>query len=154
LDFGRRERDVERRLLLLLSARRAGPAISLMTDEIEGTVRDLTRGAEGVVKTELGIVFAPGVLPGERVHLAQIRKHGGNSRADRVRVLDRSAQRVEPACPIVGSCGGCPLMIATAALQQKFRRDLVVNALEGLPGGKDLDLSWVAAPQQLQYRRR
>lgn len=125
-----------------------------MSEEIEGTVRDLSRFGEGVVKTELGPVFVEGVLPGERVALSGIRKQGKVLRTDRARVLDASSQRVEPSCPTVGRCGGCPLMIASPPLQAKFKRDLLAQALEGLPGADALSLGWVGTHQSLCYRRR
>ncbi len=125
-----------------------------MSDEIEGTVRDLSRFGDGVVKTSDGQVFVPGVLPGERVAVAGVRKQGKVLRADRVRVLDRSSQRVEPACPIVGRCGGCPLMIATPPLQAKFKRGLLEQALAGLPGADAITLGWVGTRLTLCYRRR
>ncbi len=125
-----------------------------MSDEIEGTVRDLSRFGEGVAKTELGQVFVPGALPGERVALGAVKKHGKVMRAEKVRLLDRSTQRVEPACPIVGRCGGCPLMIATPPLQAKFKRGLLEQALSGLPGADELALGWVGTRMSLCYRRR
>lgn len=125
-----------------------------MNESLEGTVRDLSRFGEGVVKTEQGLVFAPGVLPGERVTLERVKKQGGALRADRARVLDSSTQRVEPACPIVGRCGGCPLMIATAPLQAKFKRGLLEQAIAGLPGAEDVLLGWIGAKEALGYRMR
>lgn len=125
-----------------------------MSDEIEGTVRDLSRFGEGIVKTEAGQVFVPGVLPGERVALSGVRKQGKVLRTDKVRLLDRSTQRVEPACPIVGRCGGCPLMIATPPVQAKFKLGLLEKAIAGLPGAEGLSLGWVGTRQSLCYRRR
>ena len=77
-----------------------------MSDHTEGTVRDLSRFGEGIVKTETGLVFARGALPGERVQLFGVRKQGKVLRADRVHVVDASTQRVDPVGPIVGRCGG------------------------------------------------
>lgn len=125
-----------------------------MSDEIEGTVRDLSRFAEGIVKTEAGQVFVPGVLPGERVALSAVKKQGKVMRTERVRVLDRSTQRVEPACPIAGRCGGCPLMIASPPLRAKFKRGLLAQALTGLPGADELTPRWIGTELDLAYRRR
>lgn len=125
-----------------------------MSDEIEGTVADLSHRAEGVVKTAQGTIFAPGVLPGERVMLSSVRKDGKIMRSERVRLLDKSAQRVEPPCPIVARCGGCPMMIATYAMQQQFRRAEVEKAIAAVPGAAAITLGWVGTRTVLQYRRR
>ena len=126
-----------------------------MSETIEGTVRDFSRFGEGVVKTGQGVVFAPGVLPGERVELSAVRKKAkGVLHSDKVRVLDRSAQRGEPVCPIVDRCGGCPLMIASPKLQLKFKRDLLESALDRLPGFAQIRMGWVTPVRVIGYRKR
>lgn len=125
-----------------------------MSDELEGTVRDLSRFGEGVVHTERGAVFAPGVLPGERVSLHGVHKAGKVLRARRSRVLDPSGQRVDPACPITGRCGGCPLMIATPLVQRRFKQGLLEQALTSLPGADDVEVGWVGTRAAHGYRRR
>lgn len=126
----------------------------MAADEIEGTVRDIARFGDGVVKTEKGVVFAPGVLPGERVALSGLRKVGGVYRAQRARVVDPSGQRVDPACPITGRCGGCPLMIASPVVQRRFKEGLLEQAVSGLPGADEVSRGWVGASEALGYRRR
>lgn len=126
-----------------------------MSESVVGTVRDLSRFGEGVVKTGLGMVFVPGVLPGERVELAAVRRlPKGILHTDKVRVIDRSAQRVEAPCPIVSRCGGCPLMIGSPKLQLKFKRGLLQGAIEKLPGAHEIRTGWVSAVRVLGYRKR
>lgn len=126
-----------------------------MSDRIEGTVRDFSRFGEGVVKTSSGVVFVPGVLPGERVELSDVRPRGkGVLFTDKVRVLDPSTQRQEPVCPIVGRCGGCPMMIASPKLELRFKRDQLEGALRGLPGEAEVRRGWIAPVKTLGYRRR
>lgn len=51
-----------------------------------------------------GPVYVPGALPGERVLAA-----GGGERLALVQVLSASPDRIDPACPHFGPCGGCAL---------------------------------------------
>jgi len=51
-----------------------------------------------------GPAFVPFTLPGERVLAA-----GSGERRELVEVLEASAERVAPACPHFGTCGGCAL---------------------------------------------
>ncbi|MFK7990945.1 MAG: class I SAM-dependent RNA methyltransferase [Sandaracinaceae bacterium] len=125
-----------------------------MSDELEGTVRDLSRFGDAVVKTEKGLVFARGALPGERVKLGGVRKQGKVLRAERVQVVDASTQRVDPVCPIVGRCGGCPLMIGSPPLQAQYRRGLLSAAVAGLPGAEEAPLRWRGTKQTMGYRMR
>ena len=77
-----------------------------------GRVRDLGRGGDGVVETDRGIVFVPGVLPGERVRLTLSRKKKrGALRGQLLEVVEAAPERVESRCDLVARCGGCPLMI-------------------------------------------
>ncbi|MGE0789312.1 MAG: class I SAM-dependent RNA methyltransferase [Sandaracinaceae bacterium] len=128
--------------------------MSAPKDAIDGTVRDLSRFGEGVVATERGVVFAPGVLPGERVSLEGVKKEGKVLRASRVRVLDATGQRREPLCPLQGRCGGCPLMIASPVVQSAFKQGLLERALVGLPGADGLERGWIGARHDHAYRRR
>ncbi|HEY3948230.1 class I SAM-dependent RNA methyltransferase [Phenylobacterium sp.] len=54
--------------------------------------------------TSSGPVFVPFTLPGERVLAA-----GAGERRELVEVLAASADRIAPACPHFGTCGGCAL---------------------------------------------
>lgn len=125
-----------------------------MTESLQGTVRDLSRFGEGVVTTDRGQVFAPGTLPGELVTLRRVRRRGKVLRADSARVVEPSDQRVEPACPFVDRCGGCPLMIAAPALQAAFKQGLLDQALAHLPNAGGVRRVWVPAQSGLGYRRR
>jgi len=51
-----------------------------------------------------GPVFVPFSLPGERV-----RAQGAGERRELLEVLEASAERIAPACPHFGVCGGCAL---------------------------------------------
>jgi 23S rRNA (uracil1939-C5)-methyltransferase len=75
-------------------SRPAGPPSELVIESIGGE-------GDGVAA---GPGFVPFTLPGEWV-LAT----GSGERRELVQVLEASAQRVAPACPHFGTCGGCAL---------------------------------------------
>jgi len=55
--------------------------------------------------------------------------------ADLVRVTFASSERVEPRCPLFGTCGGCQLQHATLSLQRSIKRSNVAAVLEAaIPG--------------------
>lgn len=123
-------------------------------EALEGRVRALAKEGDAAVETERGIVFAPGVVPGERVRLEDVRREGKVLRAHRVTVIEPSAARVEPACAHAARCGGCPWMHASPELQAEAKRAIVARALAGVPGAGDVPLAIRAAEQTLRYRRR
>ncbi len=51
--------------------------------------------------------FVPFVIPGEQVEASLVETRPGFVRAKPDEILSASPQRVEPACPYFGRCGGC-----------------------------------------------
>jgi len=52
-------------------------------------------------------VLSPGVLPGERAEVEEVSRQKGVIHARPLRILEPSPERIEPACPYFGRCGGC-----------------------------------------------
>ena len=75
-------------------ARPSGPPAELTIEAVGGEGDGLAPGP----------AFVPFTLPGERVLAA-----GSGERRELVEVLEASAERVIPACPHFGTCGGCAL---------------------------------------------
>jgi 23S rRNA (uracil1939-C5)-methyltransferase len=70
-------------------------------------------------------VIIPGALPGERT---LVKLEG--KRAELIETLDVSPDRAAPFCPWFGTCGGCVVQHMSASLYQRWKRGLVVEALE------------------------
>ena len=118
-------------------------------------VRALGGQGDGVVDAPGGPVFVRGVLPGERVRLGKIEKHGGVRRADLLEVIEMSPERVTPTpCAVAARCGGCPLMHASAALQSELKRGTVERALADIPRAGEVRVELDPAGRPLAYRRR
>jgi 23S rRNA (uracil1939-C5)-methyltransferase len=90
-------------------------------------------GARGdtVAETEVGPVYAPYTLPGERVRARLV-----GDRAQVLEVLEPSPARQAPACAHFGRCGGCQLQHWREAEYLVWKRQQVVDALarRGLGG--------------------
>lgn len=72
-----------------------------------------------------GSVFVPGLLPGE---IARIAASGERGRL--VERLSTSEERVEPFCSVADVCGGCSLQHWQGEAYRRWKRNLVVEALE------------------------
>ena len=81
-------------------ARRPGPARP-SGPPIEVTIEGVGGEGDGVAS---GPIYAPFTLPGERVRVA-----GAGERRELVEIVTASPERIEPACPHFGTCGGCAL---------------------------------------------
>jgi 23S rRNA (uracil1939-C5)-methyltransferase len=117
-------------------------------------VRDLVQSGEAVVETERGVVLARFGVPDERVVVSLDEKPGKVQRGRVLSVLSAAPERVEPECPYVVRCGGCPFMHLSLESQrahkQRFLREALVKA--GAPA--DLELHFTGDTKALGYRRR
>lgn len=87
----------------------------------ELSIEKLVQGGEGLARLSDGrVCFVRGGLPGERcrVELTVGKKDFARGRV--VEVLEKSADRVQPRCPLYGKCGGCSLQHLDSAKQVPY----------------------------------
>jgi tRNA/tmRNA/rRNA uracil-C5-methylase (TrmA/RlmC/RlmD family) len=114
----------------------AGP--SLVGERFEVAVERVAHGGFCVGRHEGRAVFVRHALPGERV-LAQVTEgHAGDRylRADAVRILEASADRVEAPCAYAGAggCGGCDWQHVAPEAQRRLKAAVVEEQLRRLAG--------------------
>ncbi|WP_438448084.1 23S rRNA (uracil(1939)-C(5))-methyltransferase RlmD [Gorillibacterium sp. sgz5001074] len=98
---------------------------------VEADVVGIGHDGEGVGRTRDGYtLFIRGALPGEKVlaRVEHVKKQYGYAALAQVQV--QGADRVEPPCPIYAECGGCQLQHLSYEAQLRWKRQLVVDALE------------------------
>lgn len=106
-------------------ARRVNPARQVETADIV----DLSHDGRGIARVDGKTVFIGDALPGERVEWVRL-KRGSNFDEGRLeRVLEASADRVEPRCAHFGVCGGCALQHLAANRQLEFKQAQLNEAL-------------------------
>jgi 23S rRNA (uracil1939-C5)-methyltransferase len=79
-------------------------------------------------------VFVPRTAPGDLIELGEIRQHKRFARARLARLIEASAERVEPRCPhyLADECGGCQVQHINYETQLRSRSALVGDALRRL----------------------
>ncbi|NLY27081.1 MAG: 23S rRNA (uracil(1939)-C(5))-methyltransferase RlmD [Alcaligenaceae bacterium] len=93
-------------------------------------IESLDLEARGVARRDGKVVFVEGALPGERV-LARInRRKPSFDTATTEQVVRPSSQRVVPACPSFGVCGGCAMQHLDAAAQVAIKQRVLEDALD------------------------
>ena len=103
-------------------------------DEIVVTIDNLGNQGEGVAHVDGYALFIKKALPGEKVlvRLMKLNKNYGFARL--VEILEASPQRVEPACPMAKTCGGCSLQHLSYEGQLAFKEQKVRDCLKRIGG--------------------
>ncbi|MGW1888266.1 class I SAM-dependent RNA methyltransferase [Streptomyces sp. NPDC001970] len=123
------------------------PESSLVGEEYEVEVGPVAHGGHCIARTEEGrVLFVRHALPGEKV-VARITEGEEGSRylrADAVRVLEASKDRVEAPCPYSGpgKCGGCDWQHAKPGAQRRFKGEVVAEQLKRLAGLTPEEAGW------------
>ncbi len=123
-------------------------------EEVTLTIESLTNLGDGVGRVDGWVVFISGALPGERV-TARIWHNAANfSRGDLVRIHQRSPHRVEPRCPLFGTCGGCQYQNLAYDEQLRWKQAQLREALARL-GGVEVNVDPChPSPRQWGYRTK
>lgn len=80
------------------------------------------------------VVFCPGALPGDVVEYQSLRRRRGVDWAEKPRLLEPGAGRMEPACPHFARCGGCSLLHATPEREAELLEAMAADVLQRQAG--------------------
>ena len=81
---------------------------------------------DGIAAGSEGVVFVPGMLPGEAVEGVL-----DGDRLTEIRILTPSPDRVKPPCAHARTCGGCLMQHASDAFVAQWKEGIVRGALAG-----------------------
>ena len=82
------------------------------------------------------VIFVRHSLPGELVEVEITESSKNFARGEAVKILEPSAERITPICPVAGpgGCGGCDLQHASASAQREWKTFLVQDQLQRIAG--------------------
>ena len=95
----------------------------------EALIESLDNEGRGVARVDGKAIFIEGALPGERIEYSSYRRKPTYEQAQVVRVIKPSSQRVTPACPHFGVCGGCSMQHLEPAAQTAAKQRVLEDAL-------------------------
>ncbi|HKJ70721.1 MAG TPA: 23S rRNA (uracil(1939)-C(5))-methyltransferase RlmD [Gammaproteobacteria bacterium] len=101
---------------------------------LETVIEDLDHDGRGVGRVADKVVFVDGALPVERVRFRYTKGGRRYDQAVTEAVLEASPNRVEPACPVFGVCGGCSLQHLDGEAQVAAKERLLRDNLERVGG--------------------
>jgi len=122
---------------------------------ISCTVDGFGSSGEGVAHHNGYTLFVDGALPGEFVQVKLTESHKRYGKARLLRIIDASADRVTPPCPLFGKCGGCQLMHLSYPKQLEMKERRVVDALKRIGHIEDAIVApCLPSPSSLSYRNK
>ncbi len=122
--------------------------------EIELEITSLTNLGQGVGRVDGWVLMVPFALPGERVRARVYRNHKNYSEADLVEVLRSAPHRVEPRCPVFGTCGGCQYQNLDYEEQLRWKRRQVAELLQRMADIEAEVEPVVPSPRLYGYRSK
>lgn len=130
---------------------------AVVTEPVVARVDALNQDGWGVVRGGAGggkVTFVAGALPGELVEYRVRRSQRSHDEAQLMRVIEPSADRVEPRCAHFGICGGCSLQHLASESQLGIKDAMLRETLRRI--GKVEPRDWLAplAGEPWGYRRR
>jgi 23S rRNA (uracil1939-C5)-methyltransferase len=120
----------------------------------EVSVEKLVYGGDGLARLDGQVVFVPLVLPGERVAVEAVEQKPGIVRSKLTQVLEASTERVTPACPYFGRCGGCHYQHAGYETQLALKRAILAETLRRVGKFEPPAEIGIVASEPWHYRNR
>lgn len=122
--------------------------------QLDVRIDNLTNEGMGVARAGGWVVFVPFVLPGELVRCRIYRNHKNFSEADLVEVLEPSPNRIQPVCPVFGTCGGCQYQHMAYAEQLHWKRRQVAELLKHMARIEHPVNEVISSPVEFGYRSK
>ncbi|MGE3749229.1 MAG: class I SAM-dependent RNA methyltransferase [Verrucomicrobiales bacterium] len=123
-------------------------------EEVDLRIDTLSPLGQGVGRIDGWVVFVPFSLPGELVRARIYRNAANYSEADLCGVIEPSAHRTEPSCPLFGECGGCQYQNLDYPTQLDWKRRQVAELLARLAGIDHDPLPVIPSPRTYGYRSK
>lgn len=108
--------------------------ISQKTNENTSEINNLSHDGRGVISINGKKVLIDGVLPGETVNWAYIKRHRRFDEAKVTDVITPSKDRVEAICPNFLTCGGCSYQHINTDKQLEFKQEILAELLKHIGG--------------------
>lgn len=120
---------------------------------MEVTITKLNHEGKGITKIDNKITFIPNILVKEVADIEITKEYKKFNLGKVTKYISTSDNRVVPACPYYGVCGGCNIMHMSYSAQLDFKKDKVKNILEKY-AGIVTDLEIVPSDKVLNYRNK
>lgn len=117
-------------------------------------IEGLNSQGHGVCRVEGRAVFVPNAIPDELWEIQILKVSATAVYAKGIELLEASPERIEPACPVFGKCGGCSVMHMSYERELSFKLAKVNEAFHRL-GKLDFSIETIlGADSRTNYRNK
>ncbi len=117
------------------------------------TVQKMVSGGDCLAQVNGKNVFIPFALPGEELEIEVTKSFRDYDLAKIVRIITPSPHRVQPFCPLYGTCGGCNMQHINSEYQKELRKSILKECFER-EGIENLPQIEVISGSDKNYRSR
>ncbi len=111
-------------------------------------------GGQALARDERFVVFVDDALPNETVRARLYKKKKKFAFGRAVEILEAAPERIPSDCAWTGDCGGCSARHCAYPAQLRFKKEILIEALYGIPGAQELVRDLVPAEQTTDYRNK
>lgn len=123
-------------------------------DEYEVYIEKLTNLGFGLCKINGFVVFVEGACPQDKLKIKITKKNKNFANAKITEIIEPSAHRITPFCPMQKVCGACQIQYIDYDYQLEIKRDIVKENISKI-GGIDIEISMpVASPSIKNFRHK
>jgi 23S rRNA (uracil1939-C5)-methyltransferase len=122
---------------------------------MEVTIERILPGGLGLAHADGKTLMVALAAPGDRLRVRVDREKGSVCFASIIEVIEPSSDRVEPACPYFGRCGGCDFQQMNYQTQLAAKIEIIKDCLHRLAKLDHIpEFEITPAPYQWRYRSR
>ncbi|MGD9782698.1 MAG: 23S rRNA (uracil(1939)-C(5))-methyltransferase RlmD [Kiritimatiellia bacterium] len=111
-------------------------------------------GGQALARADRFVVFVDDALPNETVRARLYKKKKQFAFGRAIEILEAAPERIPSDCPWTGDCGGCTFRHCAYPAQLRFKKEVLVESLFGIPGAQELVRDVVPAEQTQDYRNK
>ncbi len=116
-------------------------------------ITDIAAEGVSIGRHDNYVIFVRGVIPGDIVDVQLTRTRKAYAESKLLKIVELSADRVEPFCSHFGKCGGCKWQMLPYEKQLHYKQKQVFDQLSRIGGLKDINLKAIIASEKDKFYR-
>lgn len=128
---------------------------SLLHSTIDLTIEKIIVGGEGLGRFNGAVIFVPNSVPGDQLKVKVVDDQKNFYRAEIIKIIQPSKDRINPECPVALECGGCNLQQMNQNMQLAQKMDILNDLFRKFLPNLTVKINpIIPSPLSFRYRNR